>query len=260
MNKGSEDADCGYLNRIVQLTSDVVEYRDWVASQWSTCTVPLITQPPPPTYASIANKHIQPNVKTQAITSHVTTKKSATWPLSRSQSSAETLVSDTGLLESQSRHPSVDSLSTLAGGLQMRLHSHSSNSVWSEHSVQKLFSSLAEENSAKKKTVKDANSSNPVSNVKSACANSSWTSSPLVDNSYSGVIKQSLNSLSKPASAALISSTSFVDSSSKLISTTSIGSDQKKTLIDEQRTLPTNQTVSIKLRTRKNPYCWKISI
>ncbi|XP_074619042.1 uncharacterized protein LOC141877903 [Acropora palmata] len=93
----------GYLGQIVRVKSETLEYREWVASVWSVHSAPLIKQSAP-TYASIANRHVQ----TQAITSQDSSDKNATW--NRSQSNLETLMT-VGKGEPFVKHASVDCLS-----------------------------------------------------------------------------------------------------------------------------------------------------
>lgn len=251
-----EEETGGYLSRVVHLTENVVEYRDWVASVWSAYSAPLITQvsQSPPTYASIANRHIQPGVfKSQGDTSQDVCNKSATWPLGRSQSNVETYVSVNNLISEKEqeplvRHPSADSLYALAGGIEMKLNT---NSVWTATSVRKLADSLAQDNIAKKKMTRETKTLNSAGNVKFSATpkpsaeNSGSTSSSSPVTSYSGVIKQSLTSLSKQT---LVTTTkmSVVDSSSKSKTVSVFGPRssglQKKA--DEQRTSTTDNNVS----------------
>ncbi|XP_029191114.2 terminal nucleotidyltransferase 4B-like [Acropora millepora] len=93
----------GYLGQIVRVKSETLEYREWVASVWSVDSAPLIKQSAP-TYASIANRHVQ----THAITSQDSSYKNATW--NRSQSNLETLMTE-GKGEPFVKHASVDCLS-----------------------------------------------------------------------------------------------------------------------------------------------------
>ena len=90
----------GYLGQIVRVKSETLEYREWVASVWSVDSAPLIKQSAP-TYASIANRHVQ----THAITSQYSSDKNATW--NRSQSNLETLMTE-GKGEPFVKHASVD--------------------------------------------------------------------------------------------------------------------------------------------------------
>ena len=251
-----EEETGGYLSRIVHLTDNLAEYRDWVASVWSAYSAPLITQvsQSPPTYASIANRHVQPGVfKTQGVTSQDVCNKSATWPLGRSQSNVETYVSVNNMISEKEqeplvRHPSADSLYALAGGIEMKL---STNSVWTAPSVRKLADSLAQDNIAKKKMTSEIKTLNSAGNVKSSSTpkpsaqNSGGTSSLSPVTSYSGVIKQSLTSSSKQ-SLVTTTKTSVVNSSSKSkivsVSGTTSSGPQKKS--DEQKTSTTDNNVS----------------
>lgn len=217
----------GYLGRVVSVTDDVVEYRDWVVNVWSAYSAPLITQvsPSAPTYASIANRHVQPGVfKTQGITSQDVSTKSATWP--RSQSDVETLVTENRMTFEQAqqplaRHPSADCLYALAGGIQMKVNT---NSVWTATSVRKLANSLAQDNIAKKKVVSETKTSiswgapKYLSHPKPTLANSRETSCLSEVSSYSGVIKQSTTSLLKQTNSTKTSEVDFT-SKSKTVST-----------------------------------------
>lgn len=253
LEKNEEEAD-GYLSRIVRLTDNVVEYRDWVASMWSAYSAPLITQvsQSPPTYASIANRHIQPGVlRTQGVTSQDVSNKSATWPLGRSQSNVETLVLENKMISEKEReplvrHPSADSLYALAGGIEMKLNT---NSVWTATSVRKLANSLAQDN--KKKMVSETKTASSAGNVKSSSiskpssVNSSGMSSSSPVTSYSGVIKQSMTFSSKQT---LVTSTktSVVNSTSKSKTASVSGptSSGPQTKADEQKTSAPNNNVS----------------
>lgn len=245
----TEEEQVGYLSRIVRVTDDVVEYRDWVASVWSSYSVPLITQvsQSPPTYASIANRHVQPDVfKTQGMTSRDVLNKSATWPLGRSQSNVETLVLENRTMTEKEqeplvRHTSADSLYALAGGIEMKLNT---NSVWTATSVRKLADSLAQDNIAKKKMSTETKTANSAGHVKSSSTSrpssvSTSSSSPVT--SYSGAIKQSMTSSLKQTMATTVK-TSVVDSSSKLKAVSVVGptssGPQKKA--DEQKTSAPN--------------------
>lgn len=247
-----EEETGGYLSRIVRLTDNLAEYRDWVASVWSAYSAPLITQvsQSPPTYASIANRHVQPGVlKSQGVTSQDVSNKSATWPLGRSQSnvSVNNMISEKeqGPLV---RHPSADSLYALAGGIEMKLNT---NSVWTATSVRKLADSLAQDNIAKKKMTSETKTLNSAGNVKSSSTpkpsaqDSGGTSSLSPVTSYSGVIKQSLTSLSKQ-SLATTTKTSVVDSSSKskIVSVSGTASSGPQKKADEQKTSTTDNNVS----------------
>ncbi|KAL9975956.1 hypothetical protein ACROYT_G013180 [Oculina patagonica] len=252
-----EEETGGYLSRIVHLTDNVVEYRDWVASVWSAYTAPLITQvsQSPPTYASIANRHVQPGVlKTQGVTSQDVSNKSATWPLGRSQSNVETLVSENRMISEKEqeplvRHPSADSLYALAGGIEMKLNT---NSVWTAKSVRKLADSLAQDTKAKKRMTSETKSASSTGNVKSSSTcqpssvNCSGTSSPSPVTSYSGVIKQSMTSSSKQT---LVSSTktSVVNSASKSKTSSVSGptTSGPQTKADEQKTSATNNNNTV---------------
>ena len=238
------------------MTDNVVEYRDWVASVWSVYSTPLITQvnQSPPTYASIANRHIQPGVfKTQGVTSQDVCNKSATWPLGRSQSNVESYVSVNNLIsekeqEPLARHPSADSLYALAGGIEMKLNT---NTVWTATSVRKLADSLAQDHIAKKKMTSETKTLNSTGNVKfsstpkPSAENFGGTSSSSPATSYSGVIKQSLTSSSKQ-SVVTTTKTTVLDSSSKSrtvsVSRPSSSGTQKKA--DEQKTSTTDSNVS----------------
>lgn len=249
-----EEEGVGYLSRIVRLTDNVVEYRDWVASVWSAYSAPLITQvsQSPPTYASIANRHVQTGVlKTQGMTSQDVSNKSATWPLGRSQSNVETLVSENKMMSEKEReplvrHPSADCLYALAGGIEMKLNT---NSVWTATSVRKLADSLAQDNIAKKKMASESRTAGNVkssSTSKPSSVNSSGTSSSSPVTSYSGVIKQSMTSSSKQT-LATSTKTSVVDSTSSKSKTVSVlgpasSGPQKKA--DEQKTSAPNNNVS----------------
>lgn len=252
----SEEETGGYLSRIVRLTDNVVEYRDWVASVWSAYSAPLITQvsQSAPTYASIANRHIQPGVfKTRGVASQDVCNKSATWPLGRSQSHVETYVSVNNMISEKEReplvrHPSADSLYALAGGIEMKLNT---NSVWTATSVRKLADSLAQDNIAKKKMTSETKTLNSAGNVKSSSTpkpsaeNSGGTSSSSPVTSYSGVIKQSLISSSKQT-LVTTTKTSVLDFSSKsktvsVLGPTSSGVQKKA---DEHKTSTTNNNVS----------------
>lgn len=255
LEKREEEAG-GYLSRIVRLTDNVVEYRDWVASVWSPYSAPLITQvsQSPPTYASIANRHVQPGVlKTQGVTSQDVSNKSATWPLGRSQSNVETLVSENRMISEKEqeplvRHPSADSLYALAGGIEMKLNT---NSVWTAKSVRKLADSLAQDTIAKKRMTSETKTTSSTGNVKSSSTsqpssvNSSGTSSSSPVTSYSGVIKQSMTSSSKQT---LVTSTkTSVDNSTSKSKTSSVSgptSSGPQTKADEQKTSATNNNVS----------------
>ena len=241
----------------MRLTDNLDEYRDWIASTWSAYSAPLITQvcQSPPTYASIANRHIQPGVfKTQGVTSQDVCNKSATWPLGRSQSNVETYVSEDNMISEKEqeplvRHPSADSLYALAGGIEMKLKT---NSVWTATSVRKLADSLAQDNIAKKKMASETKPLNSVGNVKSSStprpsAENSGGTSSLPVTSYSGVIKQSLTSSSKQTLVTK-SKTSVVDSKSKTVSVlgTAISGPQKKA--DEQKTSTKDNNVSCNRR------------
>lgn len=240
----------------MRLTDNVVEYRDWVASVWSAYSAPLITQvsQSPPTYASIANRHIQPGVlKTQEVTSQDVSNKSGTWPLGRSQSNVETYVSVNNMISEKEReplvrHPSADSLYTLAGGIEMKLNT---NSVWTATSVRKLADSLAQDNIAKKKMTSETKPINSAGNVKSSSTpkpssdNSGGTSSSSPVTSYSGVIKQSLTSSSKQTLVTATKTSVVVSSSkSKTVSVTGPTSSGPHKKADEQRTSATDNNVS----------------
>ena len=251
-----EEETGGYLGRIVHLTDNLAEYRDWVASVWSAYSAPLITQvsQSPPTYASIANRHVQPGVlKSQGVTAQDVSNKSATWPLGRSQSNFETYVSVNNMISEKEqgplvRHPSADSLYALAGGIEMKLNT---NSVWTATSVRKLADSLAQDNIAKKKMTSETKTLNSAGNVKSSSTpkpsaqDSGGTSSLSPVTSYSGVIKQSLTSLSKQ-SLATTTKTSVVDSSSKskIVSVSGTASSGPQKKADEQKTSTTDNNVS----------------
>ena len=251
-----EEETGGYLSRIVRLTDNLAEYRDWVASVWSSYSAPLITQvsQSPPTYASIANRHVQPGVfKTQGVTSQDVCNKSATWPLGRLQSNVETFVSVNNMISEKEReplvrHPSADSLYGLAGGIEMKLNT---NSVWTATSVRKLADSLAQDNIAKKKITSETKTLNSAGNVKSSSTpkpsaqNSGGTSSLSPVTSYSGVIKQSLTSSSKQ-SLVTTTKTSVVDSSSKskIVSVSGTASSGPQKKADEHKTLTTDNNVS----------------
>lgn len=255
-NQEKEDESGTYLSRIVRLTDNIVEYRDWVAIVWSAYNAPLITQvsQSPPTYASIANRHVQPGVlKTQGLTSQDVSNKSATWPLGRSQSNVETLVSENRMISQEEheplvRHPSADSLYTLAGGIEMKLNT---NSVWTAPSVRKLADSLAQDNIAKKKMTSETKTASSAGNIRSSSTlkpssvSSSGTNSSAPVTSYSGVIKQSVTSSSKQT---LVTSTktSVVNSTSKSktasVSASTSSGPQKKA--DDQKTSAPNNNVS----------------
>lgn len=238
------------------MTDNVVEYRDWVASVWSAYSTPLITQvnQPPPTYASIANRHIHPGgFKTQGVTSQDVCNKSATWPQGRSQSNAETYVSLNNMISEKEqeplvRHPSADSLYALAGGIEMKLNT---NTVWTATSVRKLADSLAQDNIAKKKMTSETKTLNTAGNVKfsaipkPSAENFGGASSSLPVTSYSGVIKQSLSSSSKQ-SLVTTTKTTVLDSSSKS-KTVSVSRPTSSGLLkkaDEQKTSITDNNVS----------------
>ena len=204
------------------VNDDVVKYREWVASVWSVYpSAPLITQVSPsvPTYASIANRHVQPGVlKTQGMTSQDVFSKSATWP--RSQADVETMASDNRLtVENEqplTKHPSADCLYAFAGGIEMKL---STNSVWAAHSVRKLKDSLAQDNVARKKVASETKTTGSTgttksSNSKPTSANSTEKGCSSEVTSFSGMIKQSTTSSVRQS---LVSSTKtcVVDSTSK---------------------------------------------
>lgn len=245
-----EQEGAGHLSRIVRVTDDVVEYRDWVARVWPSYDVPLIAgvSQSPPTYASIANRHVQP--ETPGITSLDVINKSATWPLGRSQLNAVTLVSENEKVTDKEeeplvRHTSADSLFTLAGGIEMKVNK---NSVWSATSVRKLADSLAQDNVAKKRMSSETKPANSLRHLKptiTAIPSSVSTSSSSPVTSYSGAIKQSLTpslkqTIGTPAKA------SVVDSSSKLKAVAVVGplSSGSPKKAEEQKTCASNNNVS----------------
>ena len=242
-NKGKDAG--GYLGRIVHVNDDVIEYREWVANVWSAYSIPLITQlvsPPVPTYASIANRHLQPGnlLKTQGMTSQDVSHKSATWP--RSQSNVETLVLENRTMMQRDqqalvKHPSADCLYTLAGGgIEMKL---STNSVWTAPSVRKLADSLAQDNVTKKRVTSETKTANIEgslkfsSNSKPTSTNSSGTSSSSEVISYSAVTKQSTAS-SKGNLATTTIMTHVVDSAAKTVSVS--GPSSTKTSVNVSTT------------------------
>lgn len=218
--KREKDAG-GYLGRIVSVNDDVVEYREWVASVWSSYSVPLITQVSPsvPTYASIANRHVQPGLfKAQAVTTQDVSSKNATWP--RSQSNVETFVPENRItIENDPlvKHPSADCLYSLAGGIQMKVNT---NSVWTASSVRKLADSLAQDNVSKRKvagekrTVKSKVLSS--SGLASSKASITDSKSKVVSSSGTALIKAAVDSSTSKLNTVLSTApvqtkTSFVD-------------------------------------------------
>ena len=254
-NKDKESV--GYLGRVVSVTDNVVEYRDWVINVWSAYSAPLITQvsPSAPTYASIANRHVQPGVfKTQGMTSQDVSTKSATWP--RSQSNVETLVVENRMTLEQTqqpmaKRPSADCLYALAGGIQMKV---STNSVWSKASARKLANSLAQDNIAKEKVVSETKTSVSVGALKSpshpkpTLANSRETSCLSEVNSYSGVIKQSTTSPLKQTTSTKTSEVDF-PLKSKAVSSSGLTST-KTSVVDSTSKMKSVLSSSVPASTR----------
>lgn len=243
--------EAGYLSRIVLVTDDVVEYRDWVARNWPSFSGPFIAQASqsPPTYASIANRHVQP--ETPDITSLDVINKSATWPLERSQLNVVTLMSanETVTVKEQEplvRHTSADSLFTLASGTEMKV---SANSVWSATSVRKLADSLAQDNKAKNRMSTETRSAYNLRHIKpplTARPSSVSTSSSSTVTSYSGAIKQSLTSSLKQA-VGTTAKASVVESSSKLKAVAVVGpiSSGSPKKAEEQKTCASNNNNAV---------------
>lgn len=112
------------LSRIIRVTEEVVQYREWVESKWGEVTlVPYSLHQQPvktPTYATVATRHVPMD------RSHDSGLiKNRVRPLSRSQSNVEFLVSQYQQEEQQNsviaRPSSSDSLVTLSSGLTIDL-------------------------------------------------------------------------------------------------------------------------------------------
>ena len=263
--KREKDAG-GYLGRIVSVNDDVVEYREWVASVWSSYSAPLITQVSPsvPTYASIANRHVQPGLfKTQVVTTQNVSSKNATWP--RSQSNVETLVAENRITienEPLVKHPSADCLYSLAGGIQMKVNK---NSVWTATSVRKLADSLAQDNVSKRKvagetktfalggTPKSPSNSRPVFVNSSETIKQSATSSlkqTLATWTEASVVDSTVKSKALSSSGLASSKASLIDSTSKSKVVSSSGTALFKTAVDSStsklKTVPSTAPVQTK--------------
>ena len=188
----------GYLGRIVAVTNETVEYREWIGSVWSVISAPLINQvnQSAPTYASIATRHVQ----TQALTSQDVCDKGATWL--RSQSDMTSLVTENGGTEGN-KH---DALVKKCG-----------QNCWAGSLVRNLADSLGQDNVPKRNLSLETRTS--VCDVtpnylKSVDTNVSGSLSR--GNLYSEAIKQSISSPSQTKQAFTTSTkTSVVDPTSR---------------------------------------------
>lgn len=123
------------LSRIVRVTKDVVEYREWVEQNWGEpALVSFIPQPLPdipkvqPTYASIANRFTQNQTMNNPAQNgrkyFIDVSKTGMRPLPRSQSNLGSIVTQyDGLDPFMPRPSSSDSLVALSSGLTVDLDS-----------------------------------------------------------------------------------------------------------------------------------------
>lgn len=179
----------GYLGQIVRVKSETLEYREWVTSVWPVHSAPVIDQSAP-TYASIANRHVQ------TISSQDSSDKNATWK--RSQSNFETLVTE-GKGEPLLKHASMDCLS-----------------VRGTSSVQNTADSLAQDKIPEKIAAYETRTSVFGGSSKSQnfqAANNNELSCPSKGSLYSEAIKQSPTKTKQTVTS--LTKTSAVTSTSK---------------------------------------------